>query len=376
MKKVNFRSIYFFVGLLSLTVWFTAFGAAFFVTDAQQQQSTQNSNGQQRPREANAQQTPPTNKPSPNNPPATTATPPEVEEDNETIIVESDIVNLSVRVVDRNGRIVSDVNPKEFKVFENNAEQKIEFVSKEDVPINYGLVVDNSGSLRPQLLKVIESGKILIDANKPEDATFIIRFISSDKIEVLQDFTKSKDELNEALEDKMFIEPGQTAIRDAVMLAAEKASDYEKGKRLEEKTRRALILVTDGEDRDSYFKDEELFRVLREADVQIYPIGFVNDLSKDEGFIKKSPRDKAIKFLERLAQETGGKAYFPTSLEELPEIARAINNELRTQFVIAYTPTNTARDGSFRPIKVTIADDPKRGKRIPVTKPGYTRPKS
>ncbi len=373
MKKVSFRSICFFAGFFSLTVWFAAFGATFFAIDAQQQ-SAQNSNGQQRPREANAQQTPPASKPSPRVSPTTSGE--VVVQDEEVETVESDIVNLSVRVVDRNGRIVSDVNPKEFKVFENNAEQKIEFVSKEDVPINYGLVVDNSGSLRPQLLKVIETGKILIDANKPEDATFIIRFISSDKIEVLQDFTKSKTELNEALEDKMFIEPGQTAIRDAVMLAAEKASEYEKGKRLEEKTRRALILITDGEDRDSYYKDEELFRVLREADVQIYPIGFVNDLDKAEGFIKKSPRDKAIKFLERLAQETGGKAYFPNSLEELPEIARAINNELRTQFVIAYTPTNTARDGSFRPIKVTIVDDPKRGKRIPVTKPGYTRPKS
>ena len=120
---------------------------------------------------------------------------------------------------------------------------------------------------------------------------------------------------------------------------------------------------------------EDLFRTLREADVQIYPIGFVNELSKDEGFIKKSPRDKAIKLLERLAQETGGKAYFPQSLDELPTIANAINNELRTQYSIAYAPTNDKRDGSFRAIKVMIADDAKRGKRIPVTKNGRTAPK-
>lgn len=374
MKKVNFAS--FSVGFVALSLWFAAFGATLFTTGAQQSNS-QNQNGQQRPRQATAQPTPPvqTNAPAARTSPATQPTPPEVEEDNETITVESDLVNLSVRVVDRNGRIVSDVQPKEFKVFENNVEQKIEFVSKEDVPINYGLVVDNSGSLRPQIEKVIEASKTLIDANTPDDAAFVIRFVSSDKIELLQDFTKNKVELNEALES-MFPEGGQTAIRDAVMLAAEKAAEYEKGKRLEEKTRRAIVLVTDGDDRQSVYEDEQLFRYLREADVQIYPIGFVNDLSDERGLIKKSDRGKAIKFLERLAQETGGKAYFPQSNAELPDIARAINSELRTQYSIGYTPLNTARDGSFRPVKVTIADDTKRGKRIPVTKPGYTRPKS
>lgn len=365
MKKVNFRN-FSLIATLVLIAWF---GAAFLTSSAQTAQPQQNRNTTARP-----QQTPP-NSPAPRVSPNATPTPQGevVEDDDGVLTVESDEVLLNVRVVDRNGRLVTDVNPNEFKVFENNAEQKVTSVTKQDVPINYGLVVDNSGSLRPQLLKVIDAGKILINANTPDDATFVIRFISSDKIEILQDFTKDKKELEEALEDRMFIEPGQTAIRDAVMLAAEKASEYEKGKRLEDKTRRALILITDGEDRDSYFKDEELFRALREADVQIYPIGFVNDLSKDEGFIKKSPRDKAVKFLERLAQETGGKAYFPQSLDELPEIARSINSEIRTQYVLSYVPTNTAHDNTFRAVKVTINDDAKRGKRIPVTKPGYTR---
>lgn len=373
MKKFfDFR----LVGIFLAVMMFAAFGTSAFLTHAQQSQ--QNSNTQ-RPRQAAQQQTPtPRTSPKPTLAPSAgsaTASPTPPVEDDEPLRIESDNVILSVRVVDRNGRIVADVRPDEFKVFEDGVAQPIESVSKEDVPINYGLVVDNSGSLRNQIEKVIEASKIIIGANKPQDEAFVVRFISSDKIDILQDFTSNKQALNDAIEN-MIPEGGQTAVIDAVMLATERAAEYEKGKRFEDKTRRALILITDGEERDSYYKIEDLFRTLREADVQIYTIGFVNELSKDEGFIKKSPRDKAIKLLERMAQETGGKAYFPQSLDELPTIANAINNELRTQYSIAYAPTNDKRDGSFRAIKVTIADDAKRGKRIPVTKNGRTAPKN
>jgi Ca-activated chloride channel homolog len=367
MNKFNFR----LVGSFFAVVMLATFAASAFLTSAQQQ-NNQNSNNQ-RPRQASPQTTPP-----PRTTPTVTPTPPEgqVIEDDEPIRVESDNVLLSVRVVDRTGRIVADVRPEEFKVFEDGIPQPIESVSKEDVPINYGLVVDNSGSLRNQLEKVIEASKIIINANKSQDQAFVVRFVSSDKIEILQEFTSSKQDLTDAVEN-FFPEGGQTAIIDAVMLAAEKASEHEKGKRLEDKTRRALVLITDGADVASYYKIEELFKTLRESDVQIYPIGFVNDLSKDDGgFIKKSTRDKAVKLLERMALETGGKAYFPQTINELPDIANAINNELRTQYSIAYAPTNDKRDGTFRAIKVTIADDAKRGRRIPVTKNGRTAPKN
>lgn len=362
------------VGIFLAVLMFAAFGTSAFLTHAQQSQ--QNSNTQ-RPRQAAGQTPTPRTSPKPSLVPGAgspTASPTPPTEDDEPLRVESDNVILSVRVVDRTGRIVADVRPDEFKVFEDGVAQPVESVSKEDVPINYGLVVDNSGSLRNQLEKVIEASKIIIGANKPQDEAFVVRFVSSDKVEVVQEFTSSKQDLNDAV-DTFFPEGGATAIIDAVMLAAEKASEHEKGKRFEDKTRRALILITDGEDRESYYKVEELFKTLREADVQIYPIGFVNELSKDEGFIKKSPRDKAIKLLERMAQETGGKAYFPKSVDELPAIANAINSELRTQYSIAYAPTNDKRDGGFRAIKVMIADDAKRGKRIPVTKNGRTAPK-
>jgi len=367
-KKVNFWVVFF-----GAIVMVAIFGLPF-VSNAQD-------NSNSRPRQAAAKATPtptpPVVPPSnlPQTAPKTSPTPPPVEEDPGDLVIESNIVSLNVRVVDRNGRPLGDVRPEEFKVFEDGVAQKVETVIKEEVPVNYGMLIDNSGSLRSQLEKVIEAGKILVDANKPEDEAFIIRFVSSDKIEEKQDWTKDKTALKEML-DELYIEGGSTAIIDAVMLAADKAADYEKSAKREDRKRRALILVTDGEDRASYYKEEQLFAKLREADVQIYTIGFVNELGTDKSLFGKSDQGKAKALLERMAKETGGKSYFPNSVSELAQIARDINNELRMQYILSYQPTNEKRDGSYRAIRVQIADDAKRGKRIALTRAGYTAAKN
>lgn len=290
-------------------------------------------------------------------------------EEDEPIRIETELVNLSVRVVDRMGRPITNLSKEDFKVYEDGVLQPIEYFTKEEVPTNYAIVVDNSGSLKKQLEKVIEATRILINTNRPDDETCVIRFISSDKIEVLQDFTSNKNLLTEALE-QMFIEGGQTALIDAIYLAAEKVSEYEKSKDPYEKKRRALIVVTDGEDRNSYYNEQQLFNLLRETDVQIYAIGFTSDLSSEGGFISKSPREKAERLLKRLAEETGGKAYFPQSVEELEGIAREISSEIRTQYLISYYPTNPEKDGKFRSIRVVVADGPRKEKRIAITRTG------
>jgi Ca-activated chloride channel family protein len=197
----------------------------------------------------------------------------------------------------------------------------------------------------------------------------IIRFVGRDKIEIEQPFTPNKIDLIDSL-DNLFIEGGQTAIRDAVYLAVENIDEYEKSKSFEDKKRRALILVTDGEDRNSYYNEKQLFELLRESEVQIYVIGFIDDLSKEGGFISKSPQAKAKEFLERLATETGGKAYFPKSAAELPALAREISSELRTQYSIGYIPSNDRKDGTYRSIKVVVPDGPNNQKRIAVTRAG------
>jgi Ca-activated chloride channel homolog len=286
----------------------------------------------------------------------------------ETLKIDTDLVSLNVRVIDRNNRPIGDIRKEELNVFENGVPQPIFSFSREEVPVSYGLAIDTSGSLRSQLGQVIEAGKVIINSNKPGDETFLVRFISSDKIEQVLDFTSNKDDLIDSL-DTFYTEGGQTAIVDAVYVSSEHVAQYKKGND-NDRRRRALIVVTDGEDRGSQYKQEELFERLREEDVQIYVIGFVNELDKEGGFIRKSPREKAVALINRLAKETGGRAFFPESLADLPKIAEEIVRDLRTQYVISYSPTNKARDGSYRAIRVAVADATGKDKRIALTRSG------
>ena len=314
--------------------------------------------------------TPPITKPASAPKPTATPTPEYIPGDDEVVTVDTDLVNLNVRVVDRNNRSISDIKPEEFKVFEDGVAQQIMSVTQEEVPISYGIAIDRSQSLRAQIQKVIDAGKAIINSNKPGDETFITSFVSSDKINLEADFSANKKFLNETLDD-FYVEGGQTAVIDGVFLAAEKSAKYKKGDSLSDKRRRALIVVTDGEEKDSQYTEKELFEFLREADVQIYVIGFVNELENDGGnLIRKGRRDKAIALINRIATESGGKAYFPNSLDEVPGIAQEITKELRTQYVIGYYPSNTTKDGKFHPIRVTVADAKGRDKRIAITRQG------
>jgi len=310
---------------------------------------------------------PPLLKPKPTpTPDATTA---EITE-GERLTINTELVTLHVRVIDRNNHPINNVPKEDFRIVEDGVPQPIFSFTREEVPVMYGLAVDTSGSLRPAFEQVINASKAIINSNKRGDETFLERFISSDKIETIQDFTANKDALMDGL-DTLYIEGGQTAVIDGVYLAAEHVAEYKKGGD-DDRRRRALIVVTDGEDRASYYPETQLFQRLREEDVQIFVIGFVNELEAEKGFIRKSPRDKAVALLNRLASETGGRAFFPNSVSELPEIANEIVRDLRTQYVVSYDPTNKAHDGTYRSIKVSIADAPSQGKRIALTRSGRT----
>ena len=332
------------------------------------QQSTARPTATPTPRPASPEPTLGEAPPVPRLKPTPTPTPPEEIDPESTLKINTDLVSLHVRVIDRNNRPIDDVTQNEFHVFEDGVPQPIESFSREEVPISYGLAVDTSGSLRTQLQSVIDAGKSIINSNKKGDETFLVRFISSDKIETVQDFTDKKDLLMDGL-DSFYIEGGQTAIIDAVYLSAEHVSEYKRGDE-GDRRRRALIVITDGEDRNSFYKQEQLFARLREEDVQIFVIGFINELDKDSGFIRKSPRDKATALINKLATETGGRAFFPESISELPQIANEIVRDLRTQYVVSYSPTNKTPDGSFRAIRVTVDQGNSSEKRIALTRNG------
>jgi len=290
--------------------------------------------------------------------------------ENDILKINADLVTLNVRVIDRNNRPINGISQSDFQVYEDGVAQRVFSFTEEQVPVIYGLAVDTSGSLRSQINEVIDAAKTIINSNKPGDETFLERFIDRDKIENLQDFTPNKDLLLDAV-DNLYVEGGQTAVVDGVYLGAEHVAEYKKG-RDDDRRRRALIVVTDGEDRASFYSQEQLFRQLREQDVQIYVIGFVNELDADRGLIRKSSKSKAVDLINRIASETGGRAFFPQSVAELPNVANEIVRDLRTQYVISYDPTNKAHDGTYRTIKVVVNQPAGGDKRIALTRSGRT----
>ena len=304
--------------------------------------------------------------------PTPTPTPEEINE-NDVLKINTQLVTLNIRVIDRNNKPIDNVRITDFHVYEDGVVQPVQFSNRQEVPITYGLAVDASLSLRSQIQSVIDASKTIINSNKPGDETFIERFVSSDKIEQVKEFTANKDDLFEAV-DNLYLEGGQTAVIDGVYLAAEHVAEYRKGDD-SDRRRRALIVITDGEDRHSFYTEPQLLQRLREEDVQIFVIGFVSELDKDAGFIKKSPQEKAVNLINKLATETGGRAFFPQSLSEVPGIADEIVRDMRTQYVLSYNPTNTARDGSYRAIRVSVDDGPSRDKRIALTRTGRIAPR-
>lgn len=275
----------------------------------------------------------------------------------------TELVILDVSVVDRGNRPVFDIPRERFQVYEDGAPQAIEFFSKELAPVSMALAIDTSGSMRTKLESVVQAVTNLVRANRPQDETAVIEF--KDTVELIEDFTSNERDVSDALED--LIANGQTSLLDAIMLA----SDYthKDGKH----RRKALVLVSDGLEKGSYYTVDQVVDHMREMDVRLYLIGFTQDLDSDGGLFKKSQKQKAEALLKKLAEETGGRSFFPRDLSELGPITDQIAADLRTVYAIGYYPTNTKKDGSFRKLDVRVlGDDLKQDSRfVARTRSGY-----
>lgn len=271
------------------------------------------------------------------------------------------MVILNVRVTDSLSHAVIDVNKEAFLLTEDGVAQKIVLFSKEVVPLSYGLVIDASGSMRSQLSAVVQSALKIVNSNQQNDETFIVRFIDSNKIETLQDVTTDKKQLSDALET-LYVEGGQTALVDAVYLSATRLLELKREKSLR---RKALVVITDGEDRMSFYRETQLFEFLAQNDIQIYIVAFTREL-------KAKVRTHAVGLLNRLATDTGGRVFFPQTPGDLTHIADEIISDLRTQYAIGYVPTGTNANNFFHKLQVTIANDQGQEKRLAITRVGYS----
>ena len=270
-------------------------------------------------------------------------------------------VLLHVRVTDAANTPVRDVPQQAFQVTEDGVPQKIEFFMNEEVPLTYGLLIDCSGSMRTQLRQVVDAGKKIVNTNKPEDETFLVRFVSSDIIETVQELTSDKQLLINGL-DSLFVEGGQTAVYDAVYLGAE----YLIKKRDPNKVRRrAIILVSDGEDRNSYYKKDHVLRHLVASDIQVFTIALTNDVPGNKV-------DKVFSFLAQLASDTGGRTFFANRPEDIARISSEIIRDIRSQYVIGYIPSSGNPAKGFNKVLVSLSENPSdtqnREKRAAITR--------
>ena len=262
-----------------------------------------------------------------------------------TIGVSVDLVVMHTSVNDKNGRFVSGLKKENFSVYEDNVQQNITSFSQEDVPVSMGILIDLSGSMRNKIDQVDKAALAFIRASNAEDQVFLIGF--NEQVELIQDFTSDIDEITDTLDNT--IVAGGTALYDAIYLGVQKAHTGTEPKK-------AIVVITDGEDRDSYYKLDEMVAKVQESDVQVYCIGFLNPVP-DKGLFghwSKSVPEKAHDALQRISEETGGKSYFPQKVEEMNRIVAEIAHELRNQYSISYLSTNTARDGAWRRVKISL----------------------
>ncbi|HWP85686.1 MAG TPA: VWA domain-containing protein, partial [Terriglobia bacterium] len=267
--------------------------------------------------------------------------------------VETDLVVLHATITDRNSRPVVDLKPEHVKVFENNVEQVIKIFKREDVPVSVGILVDNSGSMRSKRRGVNAAAVKFVQSSNPKDEVFIVNFNEEAFLDA--DFTDSIPLLEEALEK--IDARGSTALYDAIDMSLVHMKERA------QLDKRVLIAITDGEDNASRISLEQVVQAVARSNVMIYTIGL---LSGEDG---RSDR-RAKRALQEISRASGGAVFFPESPDEVLAIATDIANDIRNQYVIAYTPSNLKKDGSFRRVEVRV-NAPRYGRLNVRTRAGY-----
>jgi len=262
------------------------------------------------------------------------------------------LVVLHATVLDKSGHLVTNLPKSAFQVYENEVLQTIREVKREDVPVSMGLIVDNSGSMRDKREKVKEAALDLVKDSNPQDEVFVVNFNDEAFLDT-KDFTSNVKDMEEAL--SKIDSRGGTAMRDAIRMSIDEAK--EKGKR----DKKVLVTVTDGNDNSSLITLDNLVRAAQQSGVLVYTIGLLSEEERREA-------NRAKKALVAIADATGGQSYFPKDVADVAKIAHQVAHDIRNQYIITYTPSVNALDGSFRKIRV-VANGP--NKPVVRTRTGY-----
>jgi Ca-activated chloride channel family protein len=274
------------------------------------------------------------------------------------IRVDVNLVVLHTTVLDDRGRFADGLKEENFRVLEDKTEQKLAVFKREDIPVSMGLVIDNSGSMRDKRPRVNAAALTLVEASNPQDEAFVVNFNDDFYLDLDKDFSSSIPELKEALE--RIDSRGSTALYDAIIGSLD---HVKKGR----KDKKVLLVVTDGEDNTSHNSLEKTIREIQKTDTVIYTIGLLGEESK-----KNAKRAKRA--LEEIAKASGGLAFFPENVSDVKDICENVAHDIRNQYTLAYYPTNTKRDGTFRTVQVDVIPPRGRGKLTARTRNGYYAP--
>jgi Ca-activated chloride channel family protein len=258
--------------------------------------------------------------------------------------VDIDLVMVSAGVSDAENRLVTDLKVDSFQLFEDKVEQKIKYFSSEAAPVSLGIVFDISHSMEKKLTFAREAAVKFLETGTPDDEYFLVEF--SNRAKVAEGFTTDINRLRDLL--AFAPAEGATALYDAVYLGLDQVKRGQNPKK-------AILLITDGEDNHSRYSRGDIREYVREADAQIYVIDLGRALVGD------------------LADMTGGHSY-RVSVDDLEDTCERIALELKSQYVIGYESTNTNKDGKFRKLRVKVTSPANKGKLNVRAREGYYAP--
>ena len=255
-----------------------------------------------------------------------------------------DVVSLSVTVTDAAGRYVTDLAPEQLNIFEDGAKQDIAYFNRTSVPIALALLLDTSASMEDKMTTAKEAAVGFVRRLRPPDLGQLIGF--ADRVEVLQPFTSDQAALERAI--RRTVANGSTPLYNAVYIALKEL------KRIRATTeqdirRQAIVVFTDGADTSSLMDFDELLDLAKRSETAIYAIA----LRSPSEIASRTYADTDFS-LRQLAQQTGGRWFFPTRIEDLAGVYGQIADELANQYVVGFVSKNTKRDGAWRKLTVRV----------------------
>lgn len=259
-------------------------------------------------------------------------------------------VELSLIVVQQDNRPIDTIRKEDVHVFEGKVEQTILSVKPDTRPVDLAMAIDCSGSFRKSFAAATDAARAIIRSARPEDEIFIEKFVTGE-VEKVHDFSRDTKSLLKMV-DQLYIEGGQSAVVDGIYMAVQYVADHDPSRA---DRRKAVVVITDGEDRNSYYRAEGLLQLARAHDVQVFLLGLTSDLKSTTAANKPGPRERAETLLKLIARETAGRAFFPANHDDLllnavPQVV----SDLRKQFVITYQSSDDSAKQGFRLVEVTV----------------------